>query len=367
MSRPHIASLIEDAFFGSIESVLRARGWRERIIGYTGYGAADQVRVLGRVLLSREGESSDPSSATTATRQEIEEADVFERGWKAFLTAPAANTPVRVQVGAASGVVRTDRGGNLDATVSGHGLEPGWHRVTLSVLSGDEIEADVNIVSPDAAIGLVSDIDDTVMVTHLPRPLIAAWNTFVRNEEVREEVPGMAAMYRSLLAEHEGTPIFYVSTGAWNTAPTLTRFMRRHDYPDGPMLLTDWGPTNTGWFRSGQAHKRGQLARLAKEFPDLNWVLVGDDGQHDPAIYSDFADDHPKRVEAIAIRQLSPAQQFLSHGLPIATDELLGRLRGGIPIVRAPDGFTLHTLIQSARRRRGRLAESSWVPKADQS
>ena len=26
-------------------------------------------------------------------------------------------------------------------------------------------------------------------------------------------------------------------------------------YPDGALLLTDWGPTKDRWFRSGQEHK----------------------------------------------------------------------------------------------------------------
>src|ERR1035438_5057810 len=85
----------------------------------------------------------------------------------------------------------------------------------------------------------------------------------------------------------------YLSTGAWNTAPTLTRFLKRHGYPAGPMLMTDWGPTNTGWFRSGQEHKTEALHRLAREFPRIRWVLIGDDGQHDPKIYGDFARDRP--------------------------------------------------------------------------
>ena len=68
----------------------------------------------------------------------------------------------------------------------------------------------------------------------LPRPMIAAWNTFVRDEQARRVVPGMAEMYRELLADHPGAPMFYVSTGAWNTAPTLTRFLGRHGYPPGP-------------------------------------------------------------------------------------------------------------------------------------
>ena len=73
--------------------------------------------------------------------------------------------------------------------------------------------------------------------------------------------------------------------------------------------MTDWGPTNTGWFRSGQEHKRAALHRLAREFPHIRWILVGDDGQHDPRIYGDFARDRPDLVEAIAIRELTPAEQ----------------------------------------------------------
>ncbi|MCE0486860.1 App1 family protein [Ornithinimicrobium sediminis] len=369
MARPHIAAVIENTFFDSIESVLRARGWQERLIGYTGYGTPGQVRVFARVLLSREEvDLSTQVPEARSSRQEIEEADLVQRGWRAFFTAPAANTPVRIQVGDATLVARTDRGGYVDAVVAGHGLQEGWHEAHLTVMSGDMLTTPVQVVRADLEVGVVSDIDDTVMVTHLPRPLIAAWNTFVRDEQVREEVPGMATMYRSFLSESAGTPIFYLSTGAWNTAPTLTRFLRRHGFPAGPLLLTDWGPTNTGWFRSGREHKANQLERLVREFPGVRWILVGDDGQHDPQLYGDFAHAHPDKVEAVGIRQLTPAQQVLSHGLPIATDELLGKRHGhgGVPMLRAPEGYTLHTLIQSARQRMGRLKPSSWVPQVEE-
>ncbi len=366
MARPHIAALLENAVFGNVESVLRARGWQERLIGYTGYGNSGQVRVMARVLLSQEPPSSDApalDAASAQSRQEVEEANLARRGWRAFVTAPAMNTAIRIEIGEASVVMRTDRSGYIDVMVPGHGLSAGWHQAVLSAVNGDSVRASCHIVDSSTEIGLISDIDDTVMVTHLPRPLIAAWNTFVRSEQRREAVPGMAAMYRSFLAETPGTPIFYVSTGAWNTAPTLTRFLRRNDYPSGPLLLTDWGPDNSGWFRSGQMHKSSQLDRLAREFPNCRWILIGDDGQHDPALYGDFARAHPDSVEVIAIRQLTPAQQVLSHGLPIATDELLpGRLSTPVPMLRAADGFTLHTLVQSARQRMGRLKRSSWVP-----
>jgi phosphatidate phosphatase APP1 len=207
------------------------------------------------------------------------------------------------------------------------------------------------LVGAEQRLGLISDIDDTVISTSLPRPLIAAWNTFVKSENARHVVPGMATMYRALLESHPGAPMAYVSTGAWNTAPTLTRFLRRHGYPAGPLLLTDWGPTNTGWFRSGQDHKRACLHRLANEFPHIRWVLVGDDGQHDPKIYGDFARQRPDRVEAIAIRELTPSEQVLSHGIPVSLEEFTmarDRHAKDVPVCRAADGYGLLRLLRVA-------------------
>ena len=96
---------------------------------------------------------------------------------------------------------------------------------------------------------------------------------------------------------------------------------RRGRVPARPAAAHRLGPTNTGWFRSGQDHKRSALHRLAVDFPQIRWLLVGDDGQHDPAIYSEFATARPDRVEAIAIRELTPAEQVLSHGLPVSNEE----------------------------------------------
>ena len=49
-----------------------------------------------------------------------------------------------------------------------------------------------------------------------PRPLLAAWNTFVLDEHARMAVPGMAVLYERLTTAYPGAPVLYLSTGAWN-------------------------------------------------------------------------------------------------------------------------------------------------------
>lgn len=364
MARPHIAAVLDERVSRLVETLLRRRGWRERVVAYTGYGDPDEVRLFARVVLGRPGEP-DTHEGVLHTHDADHE-PVTRRGWRNFVTAPVVRAPVTVRVGEATHQAVTDRGGYLDVSLAGHGLAPGWHRARVQAGSGgdrdtaadagsvpgDGADADVLVIDPQVRHGVVSDIDDTVMVTHLPRPFIAAWNTFIRSETAREPVRGMAALYSSLLADRPGTPIFYLSTGAWNTAHTLTRFLRRHRFPVGPLLLTDWGPSNTGWFRSGQEHKRAALRALAEQFPQIRWVLVGDDGQHDPQLYGEFAAEHTAGVEVVAIRELTPTQQVLSHGIPLSTEEWRGRLPSAVPTVRAADGFGLNTLIRRVRRAR---------------
>ena len=86
------------------------------------------------------------------------------------------------------------------------------------------------------------------------------------------------------------------------------------------MLLTDWGPTHDRWFRSGKDHKIENLRRLAEEFPDVQWLLIGDDGQHDDEIYTHFTSEYPANVAGVAIRRLSPAEAVLAGGRTAVND-----------------------------------------------
>ena len=270
------------------------------------------------------------------------------RGWRNFVTSEVPHA--RVSITLPSGVVHettVDRTGNLDVVLDDPGSEPGWATVEIGVVGGRGATADILVVDPDQEFGLISDLDDTCIRTYLPRMMVAAWNSLVVRERARQPVPGMASLYDVILADRPGAPTFYVSTGAWSTGGSLGRFLDGWGFPKGPLLLTDWGPTNTGWFRSGREHKSRMLRRLAEEFPTIRWVLVGDDGQRDPQLYREFAREHPGRVRAIAIRQLEIEERVLAHGStePLDDAEAGDPDTSPVPEVRAPDGDGLLSLL----------------------
>lgn len=333
--------MVEDNFYAAAGWVLSRAGWRPRIETYTGYGTPDQVRVLARVLLARPGPAGPDRDARRAGR----------RGFRHFLTVPAPDRQIRVQVGEHTSVAASDRAGYVDVEVpTGAPLSAGWQSATLTHLDGTDArptDASLLIVGEHTRFGVVSDIDDTTMVTAVPRPLLAAWNTFVRHSSSRRAVPGMPELYRALQQAHPDACFFYLSTGAWNTAGTLRAFLSRHAYPSGPLLLTDWGPTLTGWFRRGPAHKESSLELLTSWFPHVRWVLFGDNGQHDAEIYAKAVRRSPDRVRAVAIRRLTGGQQVLAGNVPDAgsgADRRSGVDDSAVPqvpTVTGRDGFEL--------------------------
>jgi phosphatidate phosphatase APP1 len=324
LDRIHVIARLERRIHAWRERRARRRGRKPTVLAFPGYGGDGWVRVLGRVLIV------PPTKRT----QDGELASV--RGWRSFLGIPVGYAAVRITIGGETHEVVADPGGVIDARIEAK-LDPGWQVVTMSVEDGEPGESPVQIVAPDARFGVVSDVDDTVMVTALPRPLLAAWNSFVLDEHARQPVPGMAVLLGRLARQRPGAPMVYLSTGAWNVAPTLTRFLTRHLFPSGSLLLTDWGPTHDRWFRSGTAHKLTNLRRLAEEFPDVRWLLVGDDGQHDDAIYTQFTTEYPSSVAGVAIRRLSPAEAVLAGGRTAVDDHSAA----SVPWVTADDGAGL--------------------------
>lgn len=335
----------------------KSAGWKPKIIGFTGYGNTDRVRILGRVLMQ------DPHRKI-----------VTKRGFWQFFTVELADFPVTITVGNRTVETTSDSNGYIEALISDHGLEPGWHEVTISSAAGfanDTIDsnstntsttAEVLILDSETKYGIVSDIDDTVIVTMLPRALIAAYNSWFKETDKRTAVAGFSEFYAELRRRYTQPtqsarsaqpsqtqagqptqpPVIYLSTGAWNTFGTLKRFLHRNNLPKGPLLLTDWGPTPTGLFRSGQEHKKVQLRNLFIDFPDIKWILVGDDGQHDPLIYGEAAAEHPDKVAAIAIRNLTPSEHVLSHGTAVPIEKLETK---HVPFIEGADGFELLTQI----------------------
>lgn len=87
-------------------------------------------------------------------------------------------------------------------------------------------------------------------------------------------------------------PFFYLSTSPWNVESSI----RLHHLPRIPgrtALLRDLDPRPKTFIPSGVQHKLEYAEQLMADFPDMKFILIGDDGQKDPTTYATIAKRYP--------------------------------------------------------------------------
>jgi phosphatidate phosphatase APP1 len=91
------------------------------------------------------------------------------------------------------------------------------------------------------------------------------------------------------------------------------------------LFLRDWSPTT---LRERGRYKLGVIRTLLSTYPDLPFVLIGDSGERDPEIYHQIVQEHPERILAIYIRDVTTRERDaevrkISEGLRALGVEML--------------------------------------------
>ncbi|HZM33910.1 MAG TPA: phosphatase domain-containing protein [Burkholderiales bacterium] len=252
------------------------------IVPYLSYGTAKQALVCGRVLedegfTSKEGRSHN--LANFIKRLESDE-------------VPHARIRVRGRTFTA------DKEGYFRMALRGR-FAAGWNDIDLVLAADRDVRATARVLvpSPKAAFGVISDIDDTVVYSHVARRLRMLATVALSSARQRKPFAGVAAFYRALYRQRN--PFFYVSKSPWNLYVPLLEFLELQGLPEGPLLLRDFG------WRMAKDHKQKAIAAILDFYPKLPFVLIGDSGEKDPEIYAGILRGYPDRIRAIYIRSVN--------------------------------------------------------------
>jgi phosphatidate phosphatase APP1 len=285
--------------------VRATRGQGEVVLQpYRGYGTPDQVFLIGRAFRQPGG----PSSAEGMW------GDLRDLG-RRFLRRSIADAPLVARFCGAEQRLCTDRDGYFRVHLEPAERPPAgrcWHRMELEMADRPGVKAsgEVFVAPRTCRCVVISDIDDTVIETGVANKAVMLWRLFMQGAEGRIAFPGVAALLRAL---HDGAsgeqlnPMLYVSRGPWSLYEVLDAFFNLHRIPIGPLLfLREWGLTwESPLPRRSKGHKLELIRKMLALYRDLPFVLIGDSGQRDPEIYAQIVREHPGRVLAIYIRNVS--------------------------------------------------------------
>jgi len=304
-----------------------------RIVPYVGHGSAGpdgagRVVVRGRVLDDAEpAETMAGETPWAAVRRSL----------AGFLTTELPDVRLRVEVGGASAEVVTDDDGYFRAELAGADLAAPWTDGTVRLATPyrgvHDARARVRIRVSDerAELGVLSDVDDTILVTGVQRTWTMLRQTLAGSALTRTSFEGAPELYRALAGPDERNPFFYVSSSPWNLHDFLLGFLAHRGFPAGPVLLRD---LVTG------GHKRERIEEVLALHPGLRFVLIGDSAEHDPEIYAETVRRHPGRILAVCIREvrLDPGDGRVET-VTAGWDDT-------VPFVLAPDTATMVTQLR---------------------
>jgi len=243
--------------------------------------------------------------------------DIAQSNLRRHAALAIVGVEVELRIGKHTATEVTDDHGFANFALPVPNLRVGWHdahAVTTPIEDGESASGTGRVVKPSLKTPflVISDIDDTILLTGLTEGVTMVTRTVLREADKRRAIPGMSSLYRGLargVANRADNRMpeptfFYVSTGSWSFYPLLQQFVGMRAFPQGPMFLTDWGPTERYVRRSGAEHKRTAIRRLFEAYPKMQFVLIGDSGQRDGLTYEEMAREFPGRVRLIIIRQV---------------------------------------------------------------
>jgi phosphatidate phosphatase APP1/dihydrofolate reductase len=330
-----IASRIEDAYVKHNIAFL-SRKRKTTFDTYISYGSQNKVRLLARAILA--SSKKNPNE--------------LRRGFRTLAAAQVPHIDVFASVDGKTlpHTLKTDRGGYIDEYIDIK-LAPGDHKLEFWTKDTENNKSTgiLKVISDNTKYGVISDIDDTVIITKIPSIFLAAYNSLFRSPNNRKAVYGINRLFESLDKKYKDVAYFYVSTSPWNVAKTVRNFLKANKLPESPFILRDFGPTGDKVYKTGREHKMEEIQQIFEDFPNMQWVLIGDDGQIDPSIYRDIADLYPEKIKAIIIRRLSGAELFLNHIIPISFETPFTEKTTykSIPVMAADDGYKLRQMVEN--------------------
>ena len=296
--------------FKFLKVILKKKlGWlgTPKILPYIAYGNEDKIVITGAVIEDKG--LSKPENEQSLFSNMIAMI-------KRYSGDELAGVRVKIEYNGTEKTIQTNEHGIFHTIIPnsiGYNPDHEWLSINYKLVDevvenqgAIEVSGEVYIVNPQASFVVVSDIDDTILVSHSTNLFRKIRLMLFKNAMTRMPLDGVSLFYKMLNKsdEHGSRPIFYVSGSEWNLYDLLIDFFEFQKIPKGPLLLSGYKTKLFRLWRSGNKFqdKRLKIKDLFERFYDQSFILIGDSGQKDPEIYLKILEMFPSRIKAIYIR-----------------------------------------------------------------
>ncbi|CAO2651087.1 Nn.00g093840.m01.CDS01 [Neocucurbitaria sp. VM-36] len=220
-----------------------------------------------------------------------------------FLAIPMANTPISIFFYnddiSKQRTVYTDASGHFSMSAA---LD--FIPTHVRILASDKLSATEQVLITDSqGISVISDIDDTIKHSAIGSGAREIFrNAFIR-DLVDLTIDGVREWYNKMA--DMGVKFHYVSNSPWQLYPVISKYFSLAGLPPGSFHLKQYSGMLQGIFEPVAERKKVTLDKIARDFPERSFILIGDSGEADLEVYTDFVLENPGRVVAVFIRDVT--------------------------------------------------------------
>lgn len=281
-----------------------------RIIPFIGYGNKNSIYISGLVV--EENGISKPFEGQSKWKNII-------AMLKRYTSNELENINVEISCLGEKKVATTDKYGVFRCNfqnLSEGDIGERWQKFSVNISNpghggtSNIEEGEMLLIDKASQFAVISDIDDTILVSYATNTLMKLRLMLLNNAHTRMPFAGVGAFYHAL---QQGTfedgynPVFYVSNSEWNLYDLLYEFIQFHRIPKGPLMLRELAINFLRPWKLKEVnknHKSQVIRKLLSLYSEMKFILIGDSGQKDPEIYFNIIKEHPGRILAVYIRDV---------------------------------------------------------------
>ncbi len=184
-------------------------------------------------------------------------------------------------------------------------LKSGYIDIFLKIKDEKTKQKAKALILTAPALGIISDFDDTLVVSNVPNKIKLAFNTIFKNYKQRKEVEGMATWFKKILAKNPKdipSTLFIISGSPQQLSRTIEGFLNYHNFPKHTLILKKAHGKKKDPLTDQFTYKVQKIEKLIQLYPNIRWYMFGDSGEKDKMVYSYIKTKHPKNVIKFFIR-----------------------------------------------------------------
>jgi len=156
-------------------------------------------------------------------------------------------------------------------------------------------------------IGVISDFDDTVLISDVTSKGKLLYNTFFKNYKERKIVPEVEEKIKKIIKNNklqDEVALFFISGSPHQFNNNINNFLDYHNFQKRAILTKKIHGDESASIYATIGYKYDKIVKLLKMYPQVKWVFLGDSGEKDEEIYLKVLKNYSQQVEDIYIRDV---------------------------------------------------------------